>query len=275
MKNVDSDKLEREYKDTFVMLKILEIGKNELIEETLYKNIVLYNNSQNSINEKQFQANADEFLRLRTEFENRGFLLLVKQSDKNSFLQKYKVITKLKEANHQRLLRFGLPEMRKASDVFIPLEKFLQVINAFAVGGEVAFTKKANMLKVDREEHQTAMSFIKNGSVTIDVMLDLYLLYKRAYIEQRKSENGRLPIPYYLIDGFAKYECEERKEKLISSVLDTNEKIEYLIKLYIGTSRYYCLEYEKRYKIDYNKMIKRAVEYELLSDGRKISSAFL
>ena len=41
--------LEQNYKDTFVMLKILQINRENEYEEILYKNIVTYNNSQNSI----------------------------------------------------------------------------------------------------------------------------------------------------------------------------------------------------------------------------------
>lgn len=142
LKIMDPATLEREYKDTFVMLKILEINKNDLYEDDLYKKIVKYNNSQNPIDEKTFVANTDIFVKLQREFEEKGFLLLIKQSDKNHFSEKYKLITKLKQANSERMKRFGLPEIKKASDVYIPLEKFLQVINAFVSGGQVAYVKK-------------------------------------------------------------------------------------------------------------------------------------
>lgn len=64
------------------MLKILEIDRDNSDEDILYRNIVKYNNSQNAIDEKTFVANASEFRRIQTEFENKGFLLLIKQSDK-------------------------------------------------------------------------------------------------------------------------------------------------------------------------------------------------
>ena len=88
LKNINPNNLEEEFKDTFVMLKVLEIKKEDFESEDLYKNIVRYNNSQNSINEKAFVANSAQFLRLQKEFENKGFLLLVKQSDKNKFATK-------------------------------------------------------------------------------------------------------------------------------------------------------------------------------------------
>ena len=77
------------------MLKILQINRENEYEEKLYKNIVTYNNSQNSIDEKTFVANNSIFNRLKNEFESKGFLLLIKQSDKNSYSTQYKSTTKL------------------------------------------------------------------------------------------------------------------------------------------------------------------------------------
>lgn len=270
LKNIDPSMLEREYKDTFVMLKILEIDRENLEEDILYKNIVKFNNSQNSIDEKTFVANTDIFLRLQKEFEEKGFLLLIKQSDKNKFSNKYKVLTKLKASNDERIKRFGVDEMKKVSDVFIPLEKFLQVINAFVSGGYTAYVKKSNMLKFGSEQYNTAIDFIKDGETTTDVLLDLYLLYKRAEQTKKEKDDNRAPIPYYLIDGFAKYECQGRKIQNIRENLNTREKIDRVIKLYTAVTKAYAKEYVKRYDIDYNKMIKRTLEYDILDSQRDI-----
>lgn len=268
LNNVDPTELEKEYKDSFVMLKILEIDRSDIEEDILYKNIVKYNNSQNSIDEKTFIANTDIFNRLQTEFERKGFLLLIKQSDKNKFANQYKVITKLKESNAERISKFGLNEMKKPSDVFIPLEKFLQVINAFVSGGHIAYVKKSNMLKFNSEQYNSAINFIKNSDVTIDVLIDLYLLYLKAEKVKKEKDDGRTPIPYYLIDGFAKYECDERNPKLISTELSDSKKIHNIIVLYTGVSKAYTREYYKKYDIDYNKMIKRPVDYDIFGSQR-------
>lgn len=268
LKNIEPSTLEREFKDTFVMLKILEIDREDTKEDCLYKNIVKYNNSQNSIDEKTFVANTDIFVRLQREFAEKGFLLLIKQSDKNKFANQYKVVTKLKEANHERIERFGLNETKKASDTFIPLEKFLQVVNAFVSGGNIAYIKKSNMLKFGSDEYNTATNFIKNGSITNDVMLDLYLLYKRAEQTKKEKEDSRVPIPYYLIDCFARYECQGRNVEKIIEELDSNYKIERIIKLYTAVTKAYAREYNKSYDIDYNKMIKRPVDYTILDSQR-------
>lgn len=268
LKNIDPDKLEKDFKDTFVMLKILEIDRDNSADDKLYKDIVKYTNSQNSIDEKTFVANTDTFIRLQNEFESKGFLLLIKQSDKNKFANKYKVATKLKELSLERINRFGLNEVKKASDVFIPLEKFLQVINAFVAGGYVAYVKKSSMLKFGSEQYQTAINFIKNGYVTNEVMLDLYMLYKRAEQTKKEKNDSRTPIPYYLIDGFAKHECDGRNPAKIVGQLGDKDKVNKVINLYTAVSKAYAREYYKKFNIDYNKMIKRNVEYDIFDSQR-------
>lgn len=259
LKNIDPDNLEKNFKDTFVMLKILEINREDSGDDKLYKDIVKYTNSQNSIDEKTFVANTDTFIRLQNEFEAKGFLLLIKQSDKNKFANKYKVATKLKELSSERISRFGLNEIKKASDTFIPLEKFLQVINAFVAGGYVAYVKKSSMLKFGSEQYQTAINFIKSGYVTNEVMLDLYMLYKRAEQTKKEKNDSRTPIPYYLIDGFAKYECDGRNPAKIVEQLQDKDKVNKVVNLYTAVSKAYAREYNKKFNIDYNKMIKRNV----------------
>lgn len=240
LKNIDPDNLEKNFKDTFVMLKILEINREDSGDDKLYKDIVKYTNSQNSIDEKTFVANTDTFIRLQNEFEAKGFLLLIKQSDKNKFANKYKVATKLKELSSERISRFGLNEIKKASDTFIPLEKFLQVINAFVAGGYVAYVKKSSMLKFGSEQYQTAINFIKSGYVTNEVMLDLYMLYKRAEQTKKEKNDSRTPIPYYLIDGFAKYECDGRNPAKIVEQLQDKDKVNKVVNLYTAVSKAYA-----------------------------------
>ncbi len=273
LRNIDPTELEREFKDTFVMLKILEIDRENSEEDTLYKNIVKYNNSQNSIDEKTFVANASEFQRIQTEFEGKGFLLLIKQSDRNSFTNKYTSLTKLKEANSDRLERFGLDKMKRINDAFIPLEKLLQIINAFMSGGEVAYKNKSNMLKFNSDEYNTGIKFIRN--TTTEVLLDLYMLYKKAEKTKKSSDKGRYPVPYYLIDGFATYECDRRdKEKILDALNETN-KVERIVKLYTAVTNAYAKEYEKKYDIDYNKMIKRPVDYSIFDSQVDIFSGII
>lgn len=270
LNNIPPANLEKEFKDTFVMLKILVIDRSKSQEEELYKNIVKYNNSQNKIDEKTFVANRSEFIRIQNEFEKKGFLLLIKQSDKNKFREKYNTITKLKELNETRVKRFELNEAKKVEDFYIPLEKLLQVINAFKKGGYVAYTKKSQVLKLDSEPYKSAVEFIKDDSVTIDILLDLYLLYLRAEEEKKKKGDERSPIPYYLIDFFAIYECEDRKPSRISSELNSTENINIIIKLYRLVTKQYTKKYNEKNDVDYNKMIKQNVDYQLVDELRDI-----
>lgn len=265
LKNVNPSELEQKYKDTFVMLKILQINRENEYEEKLYKNIVTYNNSQNSIEEKTFVANNSIFNRLKNEFESKGFLLLIKQSDKNTFSNKYKSATKLKEKNHDRLQRFGLSSLSKVKDLYIPLEKLLQVIIAFTLGGYDAYTKKSNLLNDNSVQYKKAVDFIKSDLVTTDLLIDLYLLYRKADFCKGTSEENRFPIPYYLIDAFSKYECNERKPSEIAKKLSTSIEIDRIIKLYSAVTKAYTKEFNESNIVDYNKMIKQPVNYQLLA----------
>ena len=207
------------------------------------------------------------------EFEKKGFLLLIKQSDKNSFAEKYKALTKLKSLNEDRLKKFGLGEIKKVSDVHIPLEKLLQIINAFISGGEIAYRNKSNMLKFGSAEYNNAVTFIKG--TTVEVLLELYMLYKRAEKTKKENSDSRYPIPYYLIDGFAKYECKGRNKDLICDALSDGSKVEHIITLYSAVTQAYTREYYKRNKIDYNKMIKRSIDYDLFDSQRDTLSSVL
>ena len=269
LKNINPSELYSQFKDTFVMLKILQIDRKSDDQQVLYRNIVKFNNSQNSIDEKTFVSNNSIFSRLQTEFENKGFLLLIKQSDKNKYTNKYKVVTKLIDSNSDRIRRFGLQPVKTAKDVFIPLEKLLQVICAFSSSGYVAYVKKSNMLKFNSEQYNTAINFIKKVS-SIDAILDLYLLYKRAEEEKNKKQDNRAPITYYLIDCFARYECKERTAERILSELVNSNKIERIISLYTRVTKVYIKEYYKKFGVDYNKMIKQPINYEILDNARDI-----
>ncbi len=125
------------------------------------------------------------------------------------------------------------------------------------------------------QQYNSAIAFIKNGAVTIDVMLDLYLLYRKAEQVKKDSLDKRTPIPYYLVDAFAVYDCDNRNVNEISDALDTSENINRIIKLYTAVTKAYCNDYKKKYDIEYNKMIKRTVEYDILESLRDTLSGVI
>lgn len=263
LKNVDPNSLEEDFKDTFVMLKVLQIDSKNDYEKELYENIVKFNNSQNSIDEKTFVSNNSMFLRFQREFEKRGFLLLIKQSDKNTYKNKYKSIATLQENAHKYLEKYNL-EMKKITDFFIPLEKLLQIILAFQAWGFEAFTKKSSLLKSDSQAYKIVTEFLKNDSVTYSSLIDLWLLYFLSEKHKKQSEDRHTPISYYLIDCFAKYDCDNRSVEMISEKLESYDQIKEIIKLYSAVTKAYTKEYFKIHEIEYNLMIKRAVDYSIL-----------
>ncbi len=256
----NQDTLENDYKNTFVLVKVLQVDSS-VEQEILYKNIVTYNNSQNAIDQKTFVANSSEFLRLQRDFEQKGFLLLIKQSDKNKFSNKYKSITELKNKNADLQEKFGL-ELKSVSDYMIKLDKLLQVILAFKSGGTQAYQKKSGLLKINTDQYNTVMDFIKNNNkVTTNAILNLYLFYLKLSTKKNDTSFGSFPIAYYALDGFNKYDCHLNDSKILDE-LSTKEKIDELYKIYYMTTFNYTKYYIKEHNIGYNKMIKQSIEYE-------------
>jgi hypothetical protein len=266
--------LEKEFKDTYVMLKILKIPTDDVKMQTLSNNIVTYNNSQNAINQKAFAANTKAFIRVQTEFKKKGFLLCIKQSDKNSFAKEFRTATKLLALNKELLTRFGLENLSKRKDFEIDLEKLLQVILAFINSGHEAIIGKAKLLKPATIQNKEVTEFIM-GEGTMNDILCLYLLYLRAEQEKKASKDGRMPIPLYLIDCFGRYDCD-RKCVNIASKLSGREEIDRLIKLYKATIQGYTNQWNS-YNPDrgYNVMIKSAIDANLLDGAKSMAESMM
>lgn len=256
--------LEKEFQNTFVLAKILQVD-DSVEQELLYRNIVTYNNSQNSIDQKTFVANSNEFLRLQRDFEQKGFLLLIKQSDKNKFNNKYKTATPLMNKNKELQEKYSL-DLNSVSDYMIPLDKLLQVILAFVSGGHQAYQKKSNLLKVGTEQYKIVMDFIKNNNeVTTNAILNLYLFYLKLYKQKKETESGVFPIPYYSLDLFYRYGCNCQPGKILEQ-LSTKSQIDYFYKVYYMATFGYTSYYTRENGVGYNTMIKQAIEYEKLKE---------
>ena len=141
---LDSKRFE-EFKNTYVMAKFLKITDQS---NSLYKQIVRYNNSQNAIDEKTFVANKEEFIRIQNEFERRGLLVAIKQSDNYKFVEKYKIMTELINRSKSLLDKFGL-SFKTVKDFIIPLEKLLQVFLAYGSGAQQAYQKSRSYLLLE------------------------------------------------------------------------------------------------------------------------------
>lgn len=258
--------LESEFKDTYVMIKILKIPSNDAKLKELYKNIVRYNNSQNAINEKSFIANTDVFKRLQTEFEAKGLLVCIKQSDKYSFTKKFKTATLLINNNKIFMDKFGLSDLKKVKDFIIDLEKLLQVFIAFMNTPLNAVQNKVKLLKQDSTQNDEVTEFIKNPEITSNDLVNLYLLYLRAEKEKKKSTDGKMPNPFYLIYCFAKYECAFDASK-ISLKLSNSQEVEDIVKKYkLTLNQYYKKWVQKNQGKEYNDMIKSKIDDALLDE---------
>lgn len=256
--------LAESFKDSYVMLKILKIDPSKENLQTLYKNIVTYNNSQNGINEKHFVASNDVFKRVQMELEDKGFLLCIKQSDKNTFSEKYKLAHELLKLNTVFLNKYGIEERKKTKDFLVDLEKFLQVLLAFTTTPQNAIQNKAKLLKKDSEQYNTVTGFIKNPELTSNDYLNLYLLYLRAEKEKKKSDTGKIPNPFYLIYCVSKFECDG-EPTAISNVLSDKQAIDVLIKKYTFLIMQYYTEWkELNPGKEYNDMIKAPIDHSLL-----------
>lgn len=104
------------------------------------------------------------------------------------------------------------------------------------------------MLKVNSIPYITVTDFLKNNNITVDILINLWLLYCLAENKKKQSTDDRTPISYYLINCFSKYDCNNRNVSLIFEKLQNYEVIGYLINLYSSET--------KTYSKDYNKMIK-------------------
>lgn len=268
LENVSAQQLENDFKNVFVMLKALVIDNPEDFKnKQFYSNVVKFTNKQNAISEKAFVSNIDVFYRLQSEFEKRGFLLLVKPSDKNTFKQSLNQKEKadlIKNSNRQ-IYNLGF-ETFSFSDLLIPLEKLLQVFIAFIKSGHYAFTKKNMVLKQGGELFDQYCSEIQNY-LTIDNMINLYIIYKKAETERKSSEDKRTPIPYYvigflgeLIDRTTPEAIQESLNYIFSDKSVCAETYKYLVAISKNYKRTYMKFHTEAGEGEYNVMIKRPID---------------
>ena len=267
--------LEEDFKNTFVMLKVLEIPDDSPEKLELKKNIVTYNNSQNSIEQKTFEASAQEFKRLQLEFRSKGLLICIKQSDKYRYTKvEFRTAVELMNLNGQLMEKFGLKSLNKTSDFLVNLEKLLQVITAFIGTPMSATQNKAKLLKTGSEVNKNAVDFIKRDDVTINSLILMYMLYLRGEFEKRNNDK-RMPIPLYLVHCVGRYECNGDPSKL-KEVLCNETAINRILNIYKMT----FTGYFNGWKLsnpgkEYNDMIKGPIDYSIMNQSRDMAIAMI
>lgn len=256
------------------MVKILEVPKKDDAFKVLYRNFVTYNNSQNSINEKTFNAINETFKRLKLEFEDKGLLVCIKQSDKYQYI-KTRIPSKLLDRNKNFMLKFSLHDFNKTKDFIVDLEKLLQIFLAFTTNPQNAIQNKPKLLNSNSEQNKVVIDFIKNPAITYNDLVNLYLLYLRSEYDKKGGRDKKNPNSLYLIYCFSRYECKNDGSK-ISLLLDSSEKINAIIKKYTFVlTKYYKSWVGSNEGKEYNDMIKSTVDTELLDKIKSDSEDYM
>lgn len=276
LKDEPESQIEEKYRNVFVMAKILELPEDSHRSKELRDSIVRFNNSQNGIDEKSFEALDNKFKRIQIEFEKRGFLVLLKQSDSQRYRNnKYKEPSKLIERSAALLKKYDLlDKMSKTKDFEIKLEKLLQVVLAFYGDARQAFQKKGNLLKRDSHQYKLVMDALVSPELTFDRLLNLYLLYLKSEQEKRASlGDGKVPVTWYMLESIAQIDCGLRDMTKFDALVEDRESIVKIIDLYKRVTGMYLKRYSKENDgKEYNSMIKEPLDLQQIRDDIEICS---
>lgn len=154
------------------------------------------------------------------------------------------------------------------TDLCIPLEKLLQVFLAFMKSGQYAFTKKSEVLKQSGEIFEKYSSHIQDY-LTVDLMIRLYFLYKKAEKERLSSESDkRTPISYYVIGFLGSLLGEKSSSNIqekLNYIFDDSHIFSEAYKYLTSITKNYKRTYEKdKSPGDYNTMIKQPIDDSIL-----------
>ncbi len=281
----------KDYEKVHVLVKIYVFDeKSKETKKQLAENIVRYTNTQNSIDGKAFAVNHIYFTNLQKEFEKRGFLLLVKKSDKNTFKKKYKKgSSEFRVLSKKSNVLFEFFDRKRDNDTFdghsIPLDKMLKALLAFCYGAFYAFTR-GKYLQVQGSTLYSGFSLRINDIMNIDNMIKLYFLYKKVELDQKRKIEGnqehKLLRPYNVlgflgekINGFGDSEPEKRNELLLNEAT-FKRRNEIIKKLFSDKEimnevynfyREIVIEYTiKQSNNDINTMVKKEVNMPLFND---------
>ena len=266
--------LQAEYQRAFVLVKIYVFDAQTRAKKTdLEQRIVRFTNSQNGIDEKAFASKIHYFLNLQREFKERGMLLLVKPSDKNTFQSQYKDkanLAQLKTKGEGFFSFFDLSGDTLKSRM-IPLEKLLKSLLAFHEDGYKAFYYGSSVLRPNTSLYKDFSLNIAQ-TFTIDNMLFLYLLFMKADADRKKSDDKRKPIPYYVLSflgsQFKNLDYNQRNEKL-KSLFSDKGRLMSIYRFYSDLTYDYSEDYEATHGQDYNRMITQDIDTVLLDSITK------
>ena len=264
LKNADNAK--KDFKDTFVMTKVLVLKTAKQEDKKYYRDIVKYTNSQSAISEKVFGAARAPFFKIQDNLKKKGLLLLVKQSDKNKFSEDYADNTKslklIEIANKQSTKDFH--QFNKLTDVQIPLETLIQIIGAFEKDAYFSYVKKALLLKPNNQEYHQNFSMEIGNLFTADSMAKLIVFYKKSASDKGRSDDRKTPIPYYLLNflGHYLYKKNINKQKFLEGI--TIEDLATVYTKFKPLTKHYYEMYKSEHGMEYNQMIKQKVDRDIM-----------
>lgn len=268
LSDYEPDAIADQFKEVFVMVKVLEYSvKAKENNQNFYRDIVKYTNKQNAINENAFGAKTTIFEKLQKEFKLRGFLLLVKPSDKNTFSNEYRAQkecrTLLSKAD-KFLQKAGL-SAKNITDVSIPLDKLLQVYLAFMKDGYYAYTKKNQILKPTSEIY-AEYSLLMSKTLQTETLIRLYLLYFKAESRRSNSVDKKTPIPYYLVGFLGKFIKDKTKSgNILKDLFESkNYLLEPVMNYFEQLTDSYKTKYFEKNGPEYNTMIKKSIDESIL-----------
>lgn len=238
------------FKNTYVMTRILKLSI--LNDKDTYFKIVRYNNSQNSIKMKDFITSEEIFHNLKNDFESLGFFICHRQSDDNDFRMMKK--SKKEEMFSKAKKIFDLLNIPfKENYIKIKLDKLLQILLAYHEDGYIAYTKKSEIFNKSSSIYEKIISYLKN--TTNNKKISLYLIYLKAEIERKETNDNQLPNPFYLLTIFKKmnYEISLNSNSFLKDYKNAS-----------NATKIYVKNMMENYQSQYNKMIKQKMKSEII-----------
>ena len=259
------DQREKNFAKVHIMAKIFETDNSEFANK-----VVQSTNSQNAINERVMAfSRKKNLITIQKKIREKGFLLVVKQSDKNKFKDDYKKRTDLND--HINLAKKTLEgidfKLNSLTGTQIELEKLLQSLGAFEKDAYFAYAKKAQILNPSKPG--STDSIYEQFTVTIEErfttedMVKIICLYKKSEQDRRQSEKKRFPLAYYLLNFFGyllkRYSSDGLKRLRNLKMSEIQALYDFVKPL----SEAYYDELMEGGEIDYAKMPKRKIDEKI------------
>lgn len=261
------------FKHCSILVKIFKVNKSNDAERIIYENIVKYTNTQTGITAKDFASKDNYFLNLQNDFLERGFYLIVKQSDKHKYESDIELFKKTKLRSENIINIFNKNNVEKPADLFIDLDKLLKCLLSFYFDGYTAFKSGSSTLNEHSVKYYMNFSKKIRDYFSTDSMINLFLTYRDAG-GTTIARTKQYPIPYYMMDFIGRFiKSTDNKEFDVNRV---SNKLSYLFssreiynEVYNKISEViedYGEEFKKN-GIDYSTMTKnREIDFELLDN---------